>query len=177
MRQHQLKLSPVSDSASIPIQEATPKQRKSWLNLWESYFLPFKDQSTCAGKGYQGPLTAIGLQKIIFWPRGFLQEPGGTNVYTLQATKYLPSLLLPGSTDLQEQSTKKTTILYKILAKKTTVSCNINFWAISTIHFLEYSTCYHGVFEGEKVWTWRLMHEKLLQCCADEPFLSSSTKK
>lgn len=33
MRQHQLKLSPVSDSASIPIQEANPKQRKSWLNL------------------------------------------------------------------------------------------------------------------------------------------------
>lgn len=69
MRQHQLKLSPVSDSASIPIQEANPKQRKSWLNLWENDLLSFKDQSTCAGKDYQSPLIAIGLQKIIFWPQ------------------------------------------------------------------------------------------------------------
>lgn len=31
-----------------------------------------------------------------------------------------------------------------------TVSCNISFWEISTIYFLEYSTCYYGSFEGEK---------------------------
>lgn len=90
MRQHQLKLSPVSDSASIPIQEATPKQRKSWLNLRENYFLPFNEQSTRAGKGYQGPLTATGLQKIIFWPQWVSAGAGGNKCLRFAGNK-IPS--------------------------------------------------------------------------------------
>ena len=92
MRQHKLKLSPVSGSASIPIQEATPKQRKSWLDLRENYFLPFKDQSTRAGKGYQGPLTAIGLQKILLAPVGCCRSQG-EQMFTLcrQQNTFLPS--------------------------------------------------------------------------------------
>lgn len=148
MQQHQLKSSPVSDSASIPIQEATPKQRESWLHLGDNYFPPFRNQSTCAGKGCHGPLAVIALQKTVFFaPVDYCRSlAGGTNVpATLQATKHLPPLLLPGSTVYQENS-----IALKLISKELTVPCH-QLWVISTMHFLEYGTCSPSVFEGEKV--------------------------
>lgn len=74
MQQYQLKLSPVSDSASIPIQEAIPKQRKSWLHLWENHFHPFKDPYARTEKAPEVPWQLQGWRKQFFGPSRFLQE-------------------------------------------------------------------------------------------------------
>lgn len=162
MRQHQLKLSPVSDSASIPIQEETPRQRKSWLNWWENSLLPFRDQFTCAGKDYQGPLTAIALQKTIFWPQWVSAGARGNKCSHFAGSKgKTPSSPPPRqNSSARTVSPRKQQCPKKILAKQTTESSNISSWVISTVYFLGYSTWFHGGFEGEKVW--RSVQEKLL---------------
>lgn len=175
MRQHQLKLSPVSDSASIPIQEANPKQRKSWLNSWENYLLPFKDQSACAEKATEVPWQLSGWKKAIFWPQRVSTWTRGNKCLCLAGNKIpfpsSPSLrqhVCRNSLPRKEQRSQK-------LTKKTHVSCNMKFWVISTTY--NAPTCSHRVFEGEKVWMWGLVHGKLLQCRADEPLVSCSTEK
>lgn len=111
MQHHQLKSSPVSDSASIPIQEATPKQRKSWLHLWDNYFPPFNNQSTCTGKDCHRALTLIALQKTVFFaPLDYCRSLGGENKCSCHfAGNQTPSS--PPAPRQQEQSTKKTVLV------------------------------------------------------------------